>query len=112
MNNIDILSLFYKFSNRCITANKLYEELCLLDKSNELIDIRGDIKRLIDEYPIIEDEYVLNQRTKYNFLRDDKNTKLIDELSNEEVDSLDRWNNIFNYIENNKYINDSINIIR
>ena len=115
MNKIEFLCLFNRFANKSITANNLYEELLNIDTSNfdedtlfEFNKIKDDIKKLMDEYPIIEDDYVLNQRTKYNFLKDDKNNELIDELINEEVDSLDRWNAINNYISNNSFINNCI----
>ena len=128
MNVIEFLCLFNRFANKSITANNLYKELLNIDTSNfdkdtlfEFNKIKDDIKKLMDEYPIIEDDYIKSASEANKFLIEklnefnDKNNKLtkkefncLNKENNPERDSIDRFNVIYDYIKNNSFINNII----
>ena len=134
MKNKELLNICYKFFNRFINANILIEQLLSIDKTNlSKTDVKQmnilieDIKKLENDIPNEEDEFVVNKKKSIKRIidkievvpKDDKNMDFInrqlESLKKEyekEIDSYKRWITIADCINNNEYFNkvfDSLN---
>ena len=101
MKNIELINICYDFINRFITVNELIKKLSNLDTSNlSKEDIEKskvfleNIQKLSIEHPNVMEEYLLN------YIKKEKDIK--------ERDSYDRWEAIFNYINDDEYFNSII----
>ncbi len=125
MKNKELLNICYKFFNRFITSDILIEHLSNIDKTNlSKGDIEGtnklinDIKKIINNTPNKEDEYILKEKENISNLikrlgqipKDDNNSDFIngrlDSLKKDytrERDSYERWFAIADCINNNDY---------
>lgn len=130
MKNKELLNICYSFFNRFISADELVEKLSNFDKNNlsksdiektnKLIE---DIKKIKDNNPNYEDEYIIKKKETINNLikkleliskNDDNRDFLnhqIENLKNDynsEMDSYERWFAITDYIDKNDYFTETM----
>ena len=125
MKNMELLIICYKFFNILITADKLIEMLDNMDKSNlskkeleSTNELINGIKEIANNIPNEEDEFVKNRKEQLKSLIEKIKSIPVDtekeEYINEkirdleedykaEMDSKERWSNIVEYINENKY---------
>ena len=126
MKNKELLNACYKLLNRFITVNKLIEMLEAINKDNlkedeikELDNLIHEIKKISNDIPNKEDEYIIKEKENIKKLIDrfetfkDKNdffNKQLEHLKKDyekERDSHERWFKVAEFIINNDYFNDS-----
>ena len=115
----EFLNICYNFFNRYITVSELIDKLSSISVK-EINNLVTEIKRISDEKPNSEDEYVIKKREKdkafINKLdmvpKGDKDLdvlyKSIDKMkqnSEKEMDSYERWFHVFECINDNDYFN-------
>jgi len=126
MKNKELLNICYKFFNRFITADELFEKLTNMNKeqltkeeTREINKMVNEIKMILDNVPNKVDDYVINKKQSIKNMIEklekilnnndiDFLNKKLDMLRKDyesEMDSDERWFAIADYIDKNDYFN-------
>ena len=118
--NMEFVNICYKFINRFIVVDKLIDELTEFNKKYNIKEVDGllnDIKDLNNKFPNTKDDYVNKEKAKIKKMidsleKDDTNNEFVNKTLNnlkkmydKEIDSYDRWKEVFTCIIKNDYLN-------